>query len=311
VLGAWCLVLTIWVGRGEEMIASKASLRITLERNTLTDKKNQTRLQEQTVQSTMLLAIYGRAKASRMFPDILRDSEAIRIVDSIEYDFTDIEKSYGTEYASLCCLLRAKRLDERCLAFMQKNPNGTVINLGAGLDTTFNRVDNGSVRWYNIDLPDSMAYRHQFISASKRCVDIPKSMLDYTWLSEIEAVDNSVFILAGGLFYYFEKTQVRELVCHIVEHFPKGEIFFDAQSKTAVGVSNRMVRKTGNRGSEMHFFVNNAQELKSWSPKINKVESVPFFGGLWKESRFKLSSRVNMWGLDKLKMGFLISIQWG
>jgi hypothetical protein len=72
-----------------------------------------------------------------------------------------------------------------------------------------------------------------------------------------------------------------------------------------------MVRKTGNKGSEMHFFVNDVQKLKGWSPKISKVESVPFFNGLWKEGRFKLSSKMNMWGLDKLKMGMLVSIRWG
>ncbi|MDR2655517.1 MAG: class I SAM-dependent methyltransferase [Oscillospiraceae bacterium] len=272
--------------------------------------ENKIGLRDQTVQSTMLLAIYGRAKASRLFPDILRDDEAIRIINSMDYDFTQIDKSYGTEYASLCCLLRAKRLDERCLAYMRKHPNGTVINLGSGLDTTFNRVDNGVVRWYNIDLPDSMEFRQRLIPAHKRCTDIAGSVFDYAWLEEIESADKSVFILAGGLFYYFEKAQVRELIARIAEHFPTGEIFFDAQSKTAIKISNRLVRKSGNKGSEMRFYVNNAQKLKEWSPKIRKVESVLFFGDLWKEKRFKLSSKISMWGLDKLKMGFLVSVIW-
>jgi O-methyltransferase involved in polyketide biosynthesis len=273
--------------------------------------ENKTELQDQTVQSTMLLPLYGRAKASRMFPDILSDGEAIRIVDSMDYDFTHIDKSYATEYGSLCCLLRAKRLDERCLAYIRKHPDGTVVNLGSGLDTTFSRVDNGSVRWYNIDLPDSMTFRRRFIPAPGRGADIAKSMFDYTWFDDVDTSGGSVFILAGGLFYYFEETQVRELIGRIAEHFPAGEIAFDAQSKTAVKISNRMVRKTGNKGSAMHFYVNDVQKLKDWSPKIRKVESVPFFGNLRKEKRFKLSSRINMWGLDKLKMGFLVSVQWG
>jgi O-methyltransferase involved in polyketide biosynthesis len=193
----------------------------------------------------MLLAIYGRAKASRMFPDILRGDEAVRIVEGMDYDFAKIDKSYGTEYASLCCLLRAKRLDDRYLAYIREHPRGTV------------------------------------------------------------------FILASGLFYYFREEQVRELICRIAEHFPSGEIFFDAQSKTAVKISNRMVRKTGNKGSEMHFFVNDAQKMRSWSTKIRKVESVSFFDDLWKKRRFKLSTKINMWGLEKLKMGSLVSVTWG
>ena len=156
-----------------------------------------------------------------------------------------------------------------------------------------------------------MAFRHQFIPTHERCTDIAKSMFDYTWLDEIETAKDSVFILAGGLFYYFWEEQVRELVCRLAEHFTKGEIVFDAQSKTAVRISNRMVRKTGNKDAEMHFFVNDAQKLKSWSPQIRKVESVAFFGGLWKESRFKLFTKVNMWGLDALKMGMLVSVEWG
>ncbi|MDR1412662.1 MAG: class I SAM-dependent methyltransferase [Actinomycetes bacterium] len=273
--------------------------------------EKQALLQAQTVQSTMLLALYGRAKASRMFPDILNDAEAIDIVDTMDYDFTEIDKSFGTEYASLCCLLRAKRLDERCHTYLQQHPNGTVINLGAGLDTTLSRIDNGSVYWYNIDLPDSIAYRHQYIAAPERCTDIAKSAFDYTWFPEIETLDDSVFVLAGGLFYYFEEAQVRELISRMGEHFPKGEIFFDAQSKTTVRISNRIVRKTGNTSSEMHFYVNNPRELKNWSPHIRTIESIPFFAGLWKERRFKLSSKINMWGFDTLKMGKLISIQWG
>jgi hypothetical protein len=45
----------------------------------------------------MLLALYGRAKACLLFPGILEDSEATRIVAALEYDFSQIDKSYATE----------------------------------------------------------------------------------------------------------------------------------------------------------------------------------------------------------------------
>ncbi|MDR1062214.1 MAG: class I SAM-dependent methyltransferase [Clostridiales bacterium] len=273
--------------------------------------ENKAGLQDQTVQATMLLPVYGRAKGSRMFPDILRDDGAIRIVDSMDYDFARIDKHYGTEYGCLCCLVRAKRLDERCLAYMREHPGGAVVNLGSGLDTTFERVDNGSIRWHNVDLPDSMAFRRRFVPPKERCADIARSMFDYAWLDEVKTDDGSAFILAGGLFYFFEERQVRELVCRMAEHFRSGEVFFDAQSKTAAKISNRMVRKSGNKGSEMKFWVKDAQKLKDWSPRGIAVESVPFFGETRKEVRVKLSTRVNMWGFDTLKMGQLISVRWG
>jgi O-methyltransferase involved in polyketide biosynthesis len=273
--------------------------------------ENNNGLQSQSVQSTMLLPVYGRAKASRMFPDIMRDDEAVRIVNGMDFDFTRIDKNYGTEYGSLCCLLRAKRFDERCLAYLREHPGGTVVNLGSGLDTTLSRVDNGAVRWYNIDLPDAMAFRRQFIPEPGNGADIAKSMFEYAWLDEVEAADGAVFIIAGGLFYYFEESQLRELFSRVAGHFPRGELVFDAQSRMAVRISNRMVRRTGNKGSEMLFYIDDAQKLKNWSPKIRAVESVPLFSGLQKRTRFKLSTRLNMWGLDNLKMGFIVSVRWG
>jgi O-methyltransferase involved in polyketide biosynthesis len=272
---------------------------------------NQNTLKGQTVQSTMLLALYGRAKASGLFPDVLRDTEAERIVGGMDYDFSQIDETYGTEYACLCCLVRAKRLDERCEAYIKKHPDGTVVNLGFGLDTTFSRVDNGAVRWYNVDLPDAVAFRQRFIPPAERAADIAKSMFDYTWLDDVKTADGSVFALAGGVFCYFEEARVRELVRRVSEHFPYGEIFFDAQPKTTVRISNRMVRKTGNKGAEMRFWVNDLQALKKWSKTIRKVERVPFFGNDRKNGRYKLSTTINMWGLDRLGMGFLVSVQWG
>jgi O-methyltransferase involved in polyketide biosynthesis len=284
----------------------------------------QDQLKEQTVQSTMLLALYGRAKASRAFAGIMRDDEAIRIVEDMDYDFALIDRTYGTEYACLCTLMRAKRLDERCLAYIRAHPSGTVVNLGAGLDTTFSRVDNGSIRWYNVDLPDSMAFRQRFIPPAQRCTDIAKSMFDYSWLDEATAADStvgtrsadsadgSVFVLASGLFYYFEEKEVRELVGKIVDRFATGEICFDAQNTIAVSISNRMVRKAGNKGSEMKFWVNDPSQLMRWSPKIRKVEAIKFFADARKRrgEHYKLSTRFNMWGYDALKMGSLISLQW-
>jgi O-methyltransferase involved in polyketide biosynthesis len=135
-------------------------------------------------------------------------------------------------------------------------------------------------------------------------------MFDYTWLDEVKSADGSVFVLAGGLFYFFEEEQVREVICRIAEHFRAGEVFFDAQSKMAVKVSNRMVRRSGNEGAEMKFWVKDAQKLKDWSPKIRKVESVLFFGDLRKDKRFKASTKIAVWGLEALKMGELISIRW-
>ncbi|MDR2380423.1 MAG: class I SAM-dependent methyltransferase, partial [Bifidobacteriaceae bacterium] len=153
-------------------------------------------LPEQAVQSTMLLALYGRAKASRAFPEVMHDDAAVQLVAHMDYDFSQIDRSYASEYTSLCCLVRAKRLDERCAAYVSEHPQGAAVNLGAGLDTTLNRIGGGSVRRYNVDLPDAMAFRQRFIAPDEGSTDIAKSVFDYSWLDQVDSPDGSVFVLA-------------------------------------------------------------------------------------------------------------------
>ena len=48
---------------------------------------------------------------------------------------------------------------EKMKEIISKNPDTVVINMGAGFDNRFERVDNGQIRWFDLDLPDSIAVR--------------------------------------------------------------------------------------------------------------------------------------------------------
>ena len=86
-----------------------------------------------------------------------------------------------------------------------------VVNIGAGLDTTFQRVGQGTVLWINIDLPDVAAMRqklirHQLIPDSEREMTIAKSVFDFTWIDDISrwTKDRSIMFMAAGVLMYFE-----------------------------------------------------------------------------------------------------------
>ncbi|MDR2417559.1 MAG: class I SAM-dependent methyltransferase [Treponema sp.] len=272
---------------------------------------NQDRLTEQSIQSTMLIPLYGRMIAGKRFPDILRDHAAERICETVNYDFSGISKTYGSEYAALTCLIRAARMDDHARTYIAAHPDGVVINLGAGLDDTFSRVDNGAVHWYNLDLPDAIAYREHFIQSSERCHSIAKSMFDYTWLEEVNMPpDSSVCVLAAGLFFFFEEKELRELTSKLCGRFSHGELFFEACSRSGMKIANKMVKKTGNTGVEMKFWVDNPASLKAWSPKITQTASYSFFGSRYKDMRLAKFTRFIMWGADFLKRTKFVSVKW-
>jgi len=57
-------------------------------------------LQTQSVQSTMLILLYGHARMSKLYPELIYDSEAVRIVNEIDMDFSKIESAFG-EYGGV------------------------------------------------------------------------------------------------------------------------------------------------------------------------------------------------------------------
>ena len=67
-------------------------------------------LQAQSVQATMPIPLYGRARMSELYPELINDSEAVRIVGEMEMDFSKIESAFG-EYGGVSYLSRARCID--------------------------------------------------------------------------------------------------------------------------------------------------------------------------------------------------------
>ena len=120
--------------------------------------------------------------------------------------------------------LRAKQFDDKIRAYIAERPHASVINLAAGLDATFYRIDNGSIHWYDLDLPAVIDVRRQLLPEPDRVMYIAKSLLDPTWCKDITHTEDGVFMVAGGVFMWFEETQVKQFFSMLADNFPNGEI---------------------------------------------------------------------------------------
>ena len=88
-------------------------------------------------QETLLITLYAKAQ-----PDnpLFYDPTARQILDQIDYDFSSLQVPYKT--VVLVCQ-RAKKLDSYVREFLKEQPDSLVLQLGAGLDSRFWRVDDG------------------------------------------------------------------------------------------------------------------------------------------------------------------------
>jgi O-methyltransferase involved in polyketide biosynthesis len=177
--------------------------------------------------------------------------------------------------------LRAVLLDRLLQDWLRTHPGGYVVALGEGLETQFQRVDDGQVHWLSVDVPETIAVRERFLPDTDRHRNLACSALDLRWLDELPA-SASVFVTAAGLFMYFQPDDVRRLVATIAERLPRVEIAFDAIPPWFSRLTLRGLKKTRHYTlPPMPWGINRDElpSLRQWHPNIAEVREIPFEGG--------------------------------
>ena len=206
------------------------------------------------VQKTLILPLWARAKETQKQHPLIYDPVAENIVARLDYDFSDIEANKEfAENQQIQWALRAYQFDSSIRAFLASTKYATVINIGAGLDTTFHRVDNDTVNWINIELPDVARLRQQFIPDREREITIAKSIFDFSWIDDIamQTKGRSILIMAAGVLFYFSTEEVKHLISMLAEAYPHANMIFDVLSSWIwVVLTNWVImRQSGMDGS--------------------------------------------------------------
>ena len=245
------------------------------------------KIEKNTVQETLIIPLFARKVCSELYPNLYRDETSIRLIDEIDYDFSEAERksrSLMQRFGSLEVAMRQNDLAWEARDYLKSHPTAAVVNLGCGLDSTGRACDNGSCKIYNLDFPDVIAVRNELLPAGEREKNIPCDLNDTSWFSEIDAADGAV-LFASGVFYYFLTEQVKALVQSMAGAFPGGVLVFDAANRTAV----KMIAKTWLKSAKI-------KDVGAYFA----VSDAPGEIGAW-DSRLQVSSRGYMLGYNDLK----------
>jgi O-methyltransferase involved in polyketide biosynthesis len=258
------------------------------------------------VQKTLFLPLWGRAVESTKEKPLLVDKTALQLIEAVDYDFSTLTNNIS-DLTQVAWIMRSMCIDEAVKVFLEKYPKGTIVNIGCGLDTTFERVDNGSVLWYDLDLPDVIGLRRQFIKETERRRFISASFLDECWLNQIQ-VNEQVLFIAAGVFYYFEESDVRKFLVRLADRFPGGEIIFDASSPYGIKTANRMVIKRSglDEKSFLKWGLKNAETLAAWDRRFRVLSTHYYFGE--KGRNLGLRLRLFGWISDRLKVQYMVHL---
>jgi len=211
------------------------------------------------VQETLLIPLLGRAVETRKRDGLISDPRAVEIVDRVDYDFSKWEKSRALRG----CVLRTRMMDDDVKDFLSLHPQGTVVEIGCGLNTRFERVDNGKVRWFDVDLPDTIELRRQFFDDSARRTMIANSVLESDWVEQVKATGGPFCFVSEAVLIYLDAADVERAISQITSEFPGSWLLMDTTSRSMVdGQAQHDAMKYLSKASWFRWAVDDPKELE-------------------------------------------------
>ena len=96
------------------------------------------------IQRTLFMPVWARVVETKKENPILVDRTALEIIDTVDFDFSQMTDNVA-EISQIGWIARCKRYDLIVDRFINDHPKGTVVNIGCGLDTSYERINSNSI----------------------------------------------------------------------------------------------------------------------------------------------------------------------
>jgi methyltransferase (TIGR00027 family) len=238
------------------------------------------------VSETLLIPLHYRVEESKSESSSFKDEIAERFHDAIAYDWGKFDaaslQNRMTAVTTAFIHNRTAIFDEQVGNFLEKAPDGLVVNLGAGLDTRFHRLDNSRVEWIELDLPGVITFRQKLHEPeSKRHRMIAASVLDDVWVVEVKRHARSrVLFVAEGLLPYFTEEEHRKIFTCLAENFPGQEMLFHTMGASLMQrfAQYSLISKTSMK-VEMQWGLDDSRQVSALNPKVEFVREFSMLDG--------------------------------
>jgi O-methyltransferase involved in polyketide biosynthesis len=225
------------------------------------------------IPETLLIPLWARAVEAKQPRPIITDEKSIEMMERIDYNFSKFE---GAWMSQIGVVIRTQLLDNATEAFIRKYPDAIIINIGCGLDTRFFRVDNGKIRWFDLDLPEAIGVRQQFFCETDRYKMMAKSVFDYSWIDEVGRSDRPVLIIAEGVFMYFTEQEVKDLMNMLTASFKGAEMLVEIITPSMTKRSKQH-DSLGKMDAKFQWGVKSGKEIEKYNDKIEFIEEWNYY----------------------------------
>ena len=170
---------------------------------------------------------------------------------------------------------RYYNMDDIVRKFCAKYPKCNVAYLGAGLETACFRLKAAKASFYEIDLPEVIELRLRVLGECANEALVGCDMFDLAWVRRIDENLPALFV-AYGVFQYFTREQVLNLIRELKNIFKNAELVFDATNEAGLKYANKYVKSVGNDEAIMRFCVEDGRKF-ALKAGVNLIEERVFF----------------------------------
>ncbi len=203
------------------------------------------------------------------------DKKAVEVISKIDYDFTladeDLLMKTGT-------IARTIVLDEMVSDYIKKHPHSTIVNIASGMDTRFDRLDNGLIRWYNVDLENSANFRLKYIEDGERVTTLAYSAMNPEWTEEIKISGGNLLFIIEGLTMYLNEKDVSDILKVIDDNFKHCTVFVEIMPP--VSVKNTKEKSIEDTDAKFIWGLKKGSELLRINPNFKWIRDVNLFKGV-------------------------------
>ena len=231
------------------------------------------------ISETFLIPLYYRAIETQRPDAMIKDEKAVELIKRlssegpIRYHADWFKQTPMSKANKVLRIMLTREMDRYARDFLGRHSDAVVVHIGCGLDSRFDRVDDGQVEWYDLDLPYVIEMRRRLIGDERaRYHLLGCSVLEETWLETVMVHRGRPFLfLAEGVFMYFEEAQVKFWVLRLRDHFPGAELVFDAWRPFEVWIGNLVL------GGLLRWGLWRGQELEGWGKGISLLDEWGYF----------------------------------
>ena len=226
------------------------------------------------VPETMVQTLYARAKETRRQNAKIKDEIAVELVEKLDYDFSKADK----DKAMNCGVIARTVLDRMVKRYLEKHANTVVVNIACGLDTRCYRMKGKYLRWYNVDHPETMKIRSQFLTETDPVYQIAKSAMDDSYIDDIDYHGKNILVIIEGLTMYLYEKDIRKMFSIIDKSFQKVTVMVETMSPFVV----KHMKEKSIEGSNAKFTwgVKNGTELQRIVPGFSVRQEVSLVEGM-------------------------------